>query len=273
MIEKIKNEIADLKKKFQYLADSFSSDEEIKLSFIEFCDESFGVVVNVGNYYIYIQQKFYHEIWICIRHIIKLRNNEIPSIFPIFPKADDLYPLIWEKLRFVKGSYVFDSSFDTLYNDIEKIVSNIRKNYSALIPILDSSTLRFPDGTMKRKRNSWKSHAIIIDISQESRYGVESDFEERYYVLRIKILHPSQEDYELFTYKIEIEDFIRKYLLPKFKRDRMSTKLEDEINKKLAKQQVVVITHDFDEDGTVSVDATYLPVGFKSWYEYLRSLF
>lgn len=270
MTEEIKNRIANLKEKFKMLAVSFSSNEEIRLSYIEYKGESFGVVINLGDYTIYINHKLYQEIWICIRHIITRRNTES---HPIFPKADDLSPLIGVKLRFVKGSYVFDSSFDTLYNDVEKIVSNIRKNSSALIPILESSTLRFSDGTMKVRRKSWKSPARIKGIFQESRYGVESDFEEKYYVLRIKILRPSQEDYELFTYKIEIEDFIRKYLLPKYKRDRMSTKLEDEINKKLAKQQVVVITHDFDEDGTVSVDATYLPVGFKSWYEHLRSLF
>lgn len=273
MIEEIKSRIEDLKKQVKCLANSISSDDDIKLSFSDFSDDSFGVVVNVGDYSICIRHKFYHEIWICIRHIIKLRNNEIPPEFPIFPKADELCPLIGVRLKFVKGAYVFDSSFDTMYKDIEKIVSNLRKNSSALIPILDSSTLRFPDGTMKIQRNSWKSPARIKGIFQETRYGVESDFEERYYVLRIKILRPSQEDYEPFTYEIEIEDFIRKYLFPKFKRERMSSNLRDEINKKLEKINLEVITHDFDEEGVVSVDATYLPISFKSWDEYLISLF
>ncbi len=286
--------ITDLKGKFELLVSSFSSNKDIRLSYIEYKGESFGIIIHLGDYDIYINHKFYQEIWICIRHIITLRNKEI---HPIFPKADDLCPLIWERLRFVRGSYVFVSSFDTLYNDVEKIVSNIRKNYSALIPILDSSTLRFPNGTMKVRRKSWKSPARIKGIYQESNRdfiqgikksdqptydnmpghfgsnGTYVGYEEKYYVLRIKILRPSQEDYEPFTYNIEIENFIRKYLLPKLQRERMSSNLRDEINKKLAKQQVVVITHDFDEDGTVSVDATYLPVGFKSWYEHLRSLF
>ena len=269
MTEEIKNRIANLKEKFKMLAVSFSSNEEIRLSYIEYKGESFGVVINLGDYTIYINHKLYQEIWICIRHIITRRNTES---HPIFPKADDLSPLIGVKLRFVKGSYVFDSSFDTLYNDVEKIVSNIRKNSSALIPILESSTLRFPDGTMKVRRKSWKSPARIKGIFQESRYGVESDFEEKYYVLRIKILRPSQEDYEPFTYNIEIENFIRKYLLPKLQRERMSSNLRDEINKKLAMQKIDVITFDFDEDGAVSIDATYLPTGYKSWDEYLKTI-
>lgn len=260
--------ITDLKGKFELLVSSFSSNKDIRLSYIEYKGESFGIIIHLGDYDIYINHKFYQEIWIYIRHIITLRNKEI---HPIFPKADDLCPLIWERLRFVRGSYVFASSFDTLYNDVEKIVSNIRKNSSALIPILDSSTLRFPNGTMKVRRKSWKSPARIKGIFQESRYGVESDFEEKYYVLRIKILRPSQEDYEPFTYNIEIENFIRKYLLPKLQRERMSSNLRDEINKKLAKQKVVVITNDFDENGAVSVDATYHHIDFKSWEEFLKS--
>jgi len=292
MTEEIKNRIANLKEKFKMLAVSFSSNEEIRLSYIEYKGESFGVVINLGDYTIYINHKLYQEIWIYIRHIITLRNKEI---HPIFPKADDLCPLIWERLRFVRGSYVFASSFDTLYNDVEKIVSNIRKNYSALIPILDSSTLRFPNGTMKVRRKSWKSPARIKGIYQESNRdfiqgikksdqptydnmpghfgsnGTSVGYEEKYYVLRIKILRPSQEDYEPFTYNIEIENFIRKYLLPKLQRERMSSNLRDEINKKLAKQKVVVITNDFDEKGAVSVDATYHHIDFKSWEEFLKS--
>ena len=268
MTEELKRKIAELQEKFKMFAASSLSNKGIELSYIEYKGESFGVVINLGDYTIYINHKLYQEIWIFIRHIITRRNTES---HPIFPKADDLSPLIGVKLRFVKGSYVFDSSFDTLYNDVEKIVSNIRKNSSALIPILESSTLRFPDGTMKVRRKSWKSPARIKGIFQKSRYGVESDFEEKFYVLRIMILRPSQEDYEPFIYDIDIENFIRKDFLPKLQREKMSPKLRDEINKKLAKQKVDVITHDFDKDGAVSVDATYLPIDFKSWEEFLIS--
>lgn len=294
MTEELKRKIAELQEKFKMFAASSLSNKGIELSYIEYKGESFGIVVNLGDFAIYIKHKSYHEIWICVRHIITLRNTEI---HPIFPKADDLSPLIGEKLRFIKGSYVFDSSFDTLYNDVEKVVSNIRKNSSALIPILESSTLRFPDGTMKVRRKSWKSPAIIMGIDQKSSreliQGVKKDrqsyyddafdifgsngtyvgYEEKYYVLKIKILRPSQEDYEPFIYDIDIENYIRKDLLPNLHRERMSTNLRDEINKKLAKQKVDVIRHDFDEDGAVSKDAKFLPIGFKSWEEYLKSLF
>lgn len=285
--------IADINEKFKMLAASFSSNEEIRLSYIEYKGESFSIIIHLGDYDIYVNHKFYQEIWICIKHVITLRNKEI---HPIYPKADDLCPLIWERLRFVRGSYVFDSSFDTLYNDVEKIVSNIRKNYSALIPILDSSTLRFPDGTMKVRRKSWKSPARIRGIYQESNRdfiqgikksnqpmydnmpglfgsnGTYAGYEEKYYVLRIKVLRPNQENYESLIYDIDIEIFIRKDLLPKLHRERMSSNLRDEINKKLAKREVEVITYDFDEYGAVSDKATYLPTGYKSWDEYLKTI-
>ena len=55
MTEEIKYKIADLKKRIKMLATSFSSNEEIGLSYIEYKGESFGIVVNLGDYAIYIR--------------------------------------------------------------------------------------------------------------------------------------------------------------------------------------------------------------------------
>lgn len=254
------------------IVDKFSSSKGFQIRYNESDKNPVKLLVDIDSFVFHLEYNWKQEIWVSVWHKTKTYNNE-ETAHPIFPKADELKPFVYERLKFVKGKYILNSSFETWPNDIEVILSNIRKNISALPVFLDNYTFRFPDGTMKVKRNLWKSPARIKGIIQKSRYGVESDFEERYYVLRIKILRPSQENYEPFAYDIEIEDFIRKQLLPKLQRERMSTKLEEEINSKLRTIKAEVITHDFDEDGAVSADATYLPLGFKSWDEYLRSVF
>jgi hypothetical protein len=46
----------------------------------------------------------------------------------------------------------------------------------------------------------------------------------------------------------------------------------EEINQRIANLKLDVITHDFDEYGAVSINATYVPIGFNSWEDYLRTI-
>ena len=129
--------------------------------------------------------------------------------------------------------------------------------------------------------------AVLIDIHQESEkgfvQGVKKDEhsssdnslvnaagqEDKYYVLKYKVLRPGQ---ELFHYA-KVEKFIRDYYLPKNKAEKMSANRLEEINKRLSNTKLDVVTRDFDETGAASVYATYLPQGFDSWNDYLKTIF
>ena len=145
---------------------------------------------------------------------------------------------------------------------------------------------------MKIRRKSWKSPAIIADIHQESEkgfiQGIKKDEqslydnspylfgsngtylspEEKYYVLKYKIPFSGKDQFHYAN----ISTFIRDYYLPKIQRERMSSKLLEEINQRIANLKLDVITHDFDEYGAVSINATYIPIGFNSWVDYLKSI-
>lgn len=275
---------------------TFSTNDNIQIQYLDSYGESFGLYVDIGSYAFYLEHKLNHSIRIDIVHKTKDKNDH-EAVHSIFPKADDLKPLICDRLRFVKGAYIFNSTNDCLYKDIEGVVSNINKKFSTLILLFNNSTLRFPDGTMKVRRKSWKSPAIIKGIYQESNQDViqeikKSDqptydnmpglfgsngtyvgYEERSYLLKVIIIRPGQDVFEPLVDKINIEDFIRDYYLPKLQRQRMSPNLRDEMNQILAKQKLEVITTNFDNDGAVSADATYFPIGFNSWDDYLKSIF
>lgn len=129
--------------------------------------------------------------------------------------------------------------------------------------------------------------AVLVDIHQESKkdfvQGVKKDGhslsdnshspdviqEEKCHVLKYKVHGPRQ---ELFHYA-NVDKFIRDFYLPKNKEERMSAKLLEEINERLSNTKLDVVTQDVDESGEVSVYAKYLPQGFDSWEDYLKTVF
>lgn len=251
--------------------------------------------VTIAPYEICLEYNWNQEIWMSIQHIIVDQNNE-ERPYPIFPNADILMSLIILNLKFVKGKYVIGSSIESWIQTIDEILSNIRMNKGTLSSVLDNSTKRFPDGTMKVKRKVWKSTALLVDIHQESEKGLiqgikkaEQPFydntpylygsngtyvgpEEKYFVLKYKVLRPRQESFYSENRYTYIEKFIREQYLPKIQRERMSANLLEIINKKLSGIKMNVVTRDFDQYGAVSINATYLPLGFESWEEFLKTI-
>ena len=176
------------------------------------------------------------DIWMSIQHITRDKNNE-ERPYPIFPNANILISLIHDNLKFVKGRYVISCFVESWPQTIGEILSNIKKNLSAISSVFDNSTMRFPDGTMKVKRKVWKSHALLVDIHQESvrdfiqgvkkdrqpfydntpyLYGSNGTYvgpEEKYFVLTYKVLRPRQESF----YSENRYTYIEKFISPKFK--------------------------------------------------------
>lgn len=124
------------------------------------------------------------------------------------------------------------------------------------------------------KKNIAIESAVIVDIHQESEKGfvrINGTYlspEEKYYVLKYKILFSGKDQFHYAN----ISTFIREYYLPKIQRERMSSKLLEEINQRIANLMLDVVTQDFDKYGAVSINATYKPVGFDSWDDYLKSI-
>ena len=251
--------------------------------------------VKIEPYVICLEYNWKQEIWMSILHVTIDKNNEERE-YPIFPNSEDIGRLIYDKVKFVKGNYVINCSVDSWSQNVETMLSNIKKNKANLYHVLDNSTLRFPDGMMKTRRTDWKSPARLIDIHQESEkgfvQGIKKDeqplydnspylfgsngtyvsAEEKYYVLKFKVLRPGQELFQPINEYINVEKLIREYYFPKMQRERMSSKLLDEINQRIANLKLDVITHDFDEYGAVSINATYVPIGFNSWEGYLKTI-
>ena len=258
-------------------------------------DDKHYIDIKIDPYVICLEYDWKQEIWMSIQHTIIDKNNEERD-YPIFPNAKDVEQLIYDKVKFVKGKYIISSSIDSWPLTVGIILSNIKKNITVLYQLLNNCTLRFPDGIMKIRRKSWKSPAIIADIHQESEkgfiQGIKKDEqslydnspylfgsngtyvtpEEKYYVLKFKVLRPREELFQSINGYINVEKFIRDYYLPKIQRERMSSKLLEEINQRIANLKLDVITHDFDEYGAVSINATYVPIGFNSWEDYLRTI-
>lgn len=275
------------------LLDVFEKYSDLQINYKK--EDKHYIDVKIEPYIICLEYNWKQEIWMSILHTIIDKNDEERD-YPIFPNAEDVGRLIYDDIKFVKGKYVINCSVDSWYQDVETILSNIKKNRPTLYHVLDNSTLRFPDGMMKTRRTDWKSPARLIDIHQESEKGFVQEIkkdeqssydnspylfgsngtyvgpEEKYYVLKFKVLRPSQERFQTINEYINVEKFIREYYLPKMQRERMSSKLLEEINQRIANLKLDVVTQDFDEYGAVSINATYVPIGFNSWEGYLRKI-
>ena len=127
--------------------------------------------------------------------------------------------------------------------------------------------------------------AVLVDIYQESKkdfvqpvkkdaisdnsHSPDVSQEEKGYVLKYKVLGSRQ---ELFHYA-NVDKFILDYYLPKIKEETMSACLLEEINERLSQVKLDVVTPDIDESGEASVYAIYLPQGFDSWDDYMKTIF
>ena len=222
--------------------------------------------VKIEPYVICLVYNWKREIWMSILHTIFDQNDEERD-YPIFPNAEDIGRLIYDNIKFVKGKYVIYCSADSWSQDVETILSNIKKNRTTLYHVLENSTLRFPDGMMRIKRKNWKSPARLIGIHQESEKG---------FVQGIKKDEQSLYDSSLYLFGSngtyvgpEEKYYVLKFIVL---RPRMSSKLLEEINQRITNLKLDVVTRDFDKYGAVSINATYKPVGFDSWEDYLKSI-
>ena len=277
----------------KYLLDVFEKYSDLQIKYKK--EDKHYIDVKIEPYVICLVYNWKREIWMSILHTIFDQNDEERD-YPIFPNAEDIGRLIYDNIKFVRGKYVINCSVDSWSQDVETILSNIKKNRPTLYHVLENSTLRFPDGMMKIKRKNWNSPARLIDIHQESEkefvQGIKKDEqssydnspylfgsngtyvgpEEKYYVLKFKVLRPRQELFQPINEYINVEKLIREYYLPKMQRERMSSKLLDEISQRITNLKLDVVTRDFDKYGAVSINATYNPIGFDSWDDYLKSI-
>lgn len=128
--------MVEMQEKLKQLINTFSTNENIQIKYLDSYGESFGLYVDIGSHAFYLEHKLNHSIRIDIVHKTKDSDDQ-ETINSIFPKADDLKPFICDRLKFVKGAYVFNSTIDSLYKDIEVAISNINKNVSTLNLLLD----------------------------------------------------------------------------------------------------------------------------------------
>ena len=236
------------------LLDVFEKYSDLQIKYEK--EDKHYIDVIIEPYVICLEYNWKQEIWMSILHTIFDKKDEERD-YPIFPNAEDIGRLIYGNIKFVRGKYVINCFGDSFFQDVETILSNIKKNRPTLYHILENSTLRFPNGMMKIKRKNWNSPARLIDIHQESEkefvQGIKKDEqssydnspylfgtngtyvgpEEKYYVLKFNVLRPRQELFQPINGYINVERLIREYYLPKMQRERMSSKLLGKINQRI----------------------------------------
>lgn len=90
-----------------------------------------------------------------------------------------------------------------------------------------------------------------------------------FWSLNIKIIRPSYEVPEPLRTNIDVHDYITKTLMPKLGWERITQNRLDWLNEILEGLVVELETSDINE---AALYRTFLPIGFKSWGDYLDSV-
>lgn len=182
-------------------------------------------------------------------------------------------------------------------NKMKSILEIALKNRKALEHDCEKACLRDEYGNAKKRWEEWRSDAKVLKIENhndgEIVQGIKQDKQGQYdssplcfgsngtyyvpgenkWIMKYRIKHRAQDAPCPISPIVPIESFMKEKLLPSLGYQRVSSQLKQRLIERLQSRKLIVVTRDFGEDGFVSQDAEFLPVGFTSWNAYLEDVF
>ena len=213
-----------------------------------------------------------------------------------FPRKN--YPhYLPQGVDYKNGYYQIPVTMDDWQQKMQQLLIIVLENRKTLEVDCERVCFRDQYGNSKKQWKEWKSSAKIISVENRNSGGViqgikkdkqaEYDsspycagsngsyrfFGENEWVMTVRIKMYSQDYPPPTNYMESIERFMKQRLLPAIGRQRVSSNLKEDILRQLQKDDLTVVTRSFGSDGIVSEDALFLPVGFRSWDDYLETVF
>ena len=226
----------------------------------------------------------------------KISDYDNNTLYSIMPKKEYVPNFIIQNGKYQSGGYVFKlAKLTDISKIIIKMIDLIRQNQSALISFCNNSTNWNPDGTKKRKFDSWKTDAKIIKISKEMPIqrmiqGVSKQEQSSYD--NSPFLHGSNGTYKentnpiwCLTFKVKrlayevdkpeyltlnIHNYITSILLPKLGWEKITVNRLEKVNDMIKNKPLKVVTYDMDQD---PIYREFIPDDSKSnWDSVLNEL-
>lgn len=224
-------------------------------------------------------------------------GKDEPELYGLaFPRKD--YPnYLPQRVKYYDGYYHMPVTMDNWQQGMQKILITVLENRKALERDCERACFRDKQGNSKKQWTEWKSSAKIISVDNRNSGGViqgikknkQADYDsspycagsngsyrffgENEWLMTIRVKRYSQDYLPPRKYWESMDCFMKQRLLPAIGRQRVSSNLKEDILKQLQKDKLTVVTKSFGIDGIVSEDATFLPVGFRSWDDYLETVF
>ena len=236
-----------------------------------------------------------------------LRFNFFVSVTKTGKDEPDLYGLAFPRknypqylpqgVKYYDCYYQIPVTMDDWQQKMHQLLIVVLENRKALEDDCERVCYRDKNGNSKKQWKEWKSSAKIIRVENMNSGGViqgikkdkQADYDcspycagsngsyrffgENEWVMTVRVKRFSQDYPPPRNYWESIERFMKQRLLPAIGRQRVSSNLKEDILKQLQKDPLTVVTKSFGSDGIVSEDATFLPVGFRSWDDYLETVF
>ena len=226
----------------------------------------------------------------------KISDYDNNTLYSIMPKKEYVPNFIIQNGKYQSGGYVFKlAKLTDISKIIIKMIDLIRQNQSALISFCNNSTNWNPDGTKKRKFDSWKTDAKIIKISKEMPIqrmiqGISKQEQSSYD--NSPFLHGSNGTYIentnpiwCLTFKVKrlayevdkpeyltlnIHNYITSILMPKLGWEKITVNRLEKVNDMIKNKPLKVVTYDMDQD---PIYREFIPDDSKSnWDSVLNEL-
>ena len=195
--------------------------------------------------------------------------------------------------KFVRGHFEKEVTLENWVDMVMATATNLIEHKKDVVSFCRMSSNSDDIGNLRIKYKTWKTKGRILSLRKElpvahvyhakkreqlswdhapGVHGSNGTYVENvnpFWCLTIKIKRPSFEAPEPIPGYIDIHDYVTKSLMPKLEWGRITQDRLDRLNEILKGVEMELVTSDTTE---AALYRNFLPIGFKSWDEYLDSI-
>ena len=252
-----------------------------------------SVLVAISEQYVAeIEFKWNTILRIRLYQYVKDRYGD-KTMYEVVPRWKVIPEWLRDSAKFNRGHFEKDVDHENWIDILMGAAAELKEHSKDVVTMCNLSSNTDEEGNAKTVYKTWKTKGRIMSLTKEmpiahmfhAKTGEQPSYENSPYVhgsngtyvenvqpywsLNIKIKRPSLEVAQPLKTNIDIHDYITKSLMPRLEWGRITEQRLEILNEILAGTDMELVTTDTTE---AALYRNFLPVGFKTWGEYLDSI-
>ena len=215
------------------------------------------------------------------------------TMYEVVPRWKVIPEWLKASTKFNRGHFEKEVDHENWIDILMGTAAELKEHYKDVVTMCNLSSNTDEEGNAKKVYKTWKTKGRIMSLTKEmpiahmyhAKKGEQPSYEnspfvhgsngtyvenvQPYWSLNIKIKRPSLEVAQPIKTSIDIHDYITQSLMPRLEWGRITQQRLDWLNEILSGTDMELVTTDTTE---AALYRNFLPVGFKTWGEYLDSI-